>query len=79
MEVTRNFEVARSPTLAETIFDAVVVGGGPAGYTCAIRSAQLGLKKVFGAKGPATHREFAEKVAELDKAKSAGENAYSTV
>jgi len=30
--------------VAETIFDAVVVGGGPAGYTCAIRSAQLGLK-----------------------------------
>ena len=30
--------------MAETIFDAVVVGGGPAGYTCAIRSAQLGLK-----------------------------------
>ena len=30
--------------MAETIFDAVVVGGGPAGYTCAIRSAQYGLK-----------------------------------
>ena len=30
--------------MAETIFDGVVVGGGPAGYTCAIRSAQLGLK-----------------------------------
>jgi len=30
--------------LAETIFDVVVVGGGPAGYTCGIRSAQLGLK-----------------------------------
>ncbi len=30
--------------MAETIFDAVVVGGGPAGYTCAIRAAQLGLK-----------------------------------
>jgi dihydrolipoamide dehydrogenase len=26
------------------IFDVVVVGGGPAGYTCAIRSAQYGLK-----------------------------------
>jgi dihydrolipoamide dehydrogenase len=30
--------------VAETIFDAVVVGGGPAGYTCAIRASQLGLK-----------------------------------
>src|SRR5580693_8179085 len=30
--------------LADTIFDLVVVGGGPAGYTCAIRAAQLGLK-----------------------------------
>jgi dihydrolipoamide dehydrogenase len=30
--------------VAETIFDAVVVGGGPAGYTFAIRAAQYGLK-----------------------------------
>jgi dihydrolipoamide dehydrogenase len=30
--------------LAETVFDVVVVGGGPAGYTCAIRAAQYGLK-----------------------------------
>ena len=30
--------------MAETIFDAVVVGGGPAGYTFAIRAAQYGLK-----------------------------------
>jgi dihydrolipoamide dehydrogenase len=30
--------------LADTIFDVVVVGGGPAGYTCAIRAAQYGLK-----------------------------------
>ncbi len=29
--------------LAETVFDVAVVGGGPAGYTCAIRAAQLGL------------------------------------
>src|SRR6202451_2327366 len=31
-------------TKAETIFDVVVVGGGPAGYTCAIRASQYGLK-----------------------------------
>ena len=30
--------------MAETIYDLVVVGGGPAGYTCAIRAAQYGLK-----------------------------------
>ena len=30
--------------MAETIFDVVVVGGGPAGYTCAIRAAQYGMK-----------------------------------
>ncbi len=30
--------------MAETIYDLVLVGGGPAGYTCAIRAAQLGLK-----------------------------------
>ena len=30
--------------VAETIFDVVVVGGGPAGYTCATRGSQYGLK-----------------------------------
>src|SRR5580692_7021002 len=30
--------------LADTIFDVVVVGGGPAGYTGAIRASQYGLK-----------------------------------
>lgn len=30
--------------LADTIFDLVVLGGGPAGYTCAIRASQYGLK-----------------------------------
>ncbi len=27
-----------------TIYDVAVIGGGPAGYTCAIRAAQYGLK-----------------------------------
>lgn len=30
--------------MAETIFDVAVIGGGPAGYSCAFRSAQYGLK-----------------------------------
>jgi dihydrolipoamide dehydrogenase len=30
--------------LAETIYDVVVIGGGPAGYTCGIRASQFGLK-----------------------------------
>ncbi|GAC1355299.1 MAG: dihydrolipoyl dehydrogenase [Acidobacteriaceae bacterium] len=30
--------------MADIIFDLVVLGGGPAGYTCAIRAAQYGLK-----------------------------------
>ncbi len=30
--------------MADTIYDVVVVGGGPAGYTCAIRASQYGLK-----------------------------------
>jgi dihydrolipoamide dehydrogenase len=34
----------RELDVAETIYDLAVVGGGPAGYTCAIRAAQLGLK-----------------------------------
>ena len=31
-------------TASETVFDVVIIGGGPAGYTCGIRAAQLGLK-----------------------------------
>ncbi|HYW82959.1 MAG TPA: FAD-dependent oxidoreductase, partial [Spirochaetia bacterium] len=27
--------------------DVVVIGGGPGGYVCAIRAAQLGLKTVL--------------------------------
>ena len=30
--------------MAETTYDLVILGGGPAGYTCGIRAAQLGLK-----------------------------------
>ena len=32
-------------------------------------SAQLGLKKIFGGEAPATHREFADAVAELERVK----------
>lgn len=31
-------------SLAETIYDIAIIGGGPAGYTCAIRAGQFGLK-----------------------------------
>ena len=34
----------RTPLATETTYDLAVLGGGPAGYTCAIRAAQLGLK-----------------------------------
>ena len=30
--------------MADTIYDAAIIGGGPAGYTAAIRGAELGLK-----------------------------------
>ncbi|CAA7612224.1 dihydrolipoyl dehydrogenase [Magnetospirillum sp. UT-4] len=30
--------------MSDTSFDVVVIGGGPGGYVCAIRAAQLGLK-----------------------------------
>jgi dihydrolipoamide dehydrogenase len=37
-------EVLLPETIAETIFDVAIVGGGPAGYTAAIRAAEYGLK-----------------------------------
>jgi dihydrolipoamide dehydrogenase len=37
----------RIPLATETTYDLAVLGGGPAGYTCAIRAAQLGLKVVL--------------------------------
>ncbi len=30
--------------MADAPYDVVVIGGGPGGYVCAIRAAQLGLK-----------------------------------
>ncbi len=30
--------------MAETTYDIAIIGGGPAGYTCAIRAGQFGLK-----------------------------------
>jgi dihydrolipoamide dehydrogenase len=36
--------LADSGNNAEPIYDLVILGGGPAGYTCGIRAAQLGLK-----------------------------------
>ena len=30
--------------MSETIYDVIVIGGGPGGYVAAIRAAQLGLK-----------------------------------
>ncbi|MES1259578.1 MAG: FAD-dependent oxidoreductase, partial [Gemmatimonadota bacterium] len=29
--------------MANQTFDVIIIGGGPAGYPCAIRAAQLGL------------------------------------
>jgi dihydrolipoamide dehydrogenase len=34
----------KEPMMAEDSFDVVVIGGGPGGYVCAIKAAQLGLK-----------------------------------
>ena len=39
-------------TLAETIFDVAILGGGPGGYTAAFRGAQLGLKVALIEKSP---------------------------
>ncbi|MGO9317647.1 MAG: FAD-dependent oxidoreductase, partial [Terracidiphilus sp.] len=30
--------------MAETIYDVAIIGGGPAGYTAAVRAAEYGLK-----------------------------------
>ena len=41
---TRRNGVPLPETNAETIYDVAVIGGGPAGYTAAIRGAEYGLK-----------------------------------
>ena len=33
-----------SAAMADTEFDVIIIGGGPGGYVCAIRAAQLGLR-----------------------------------
>jgi dihydrolipoamide dehydrogenase len=38
--------------LAETIYDVAIIGGGPAGYTAAIRAAEFGLKVALIEKTP---------------------------
>jgi dihydrolipoamide dehydrogenase len=37
-------ELPLAETAAETIYDVAIIGGGPAGYTAAIRAAEYGLK-----------------------------------
>jgi dihydrolipoamide dehydrogenase len=37
-------EKTAAETVAETVYDVAIVGGGPAGYTAAIRAAEYGLK-----------------------------------
>ena len=38
--------------MAETIYDVAIIGGGPAGYTAAIRAGQYGLKVALIEKEP---------------------------
>ena len=39
-------EKTAAKTMTETIYDVAIVGGGPAGYTAAIRAAEYGLKEM---------------------------------
>lgn len=39
--------------MSDTKFDLVIIGGGPAGYTAAVRASQLGLKAALVEKRPA--------------------------
>jgi dihydrolipoamide dehydrogenase len=43
---------APAANTADTLFDVVVLGGGPAGYTAAIRAAEYGLKTALVEKEP---------------------------
>ena len=42
--LSAGLELPLAETNAETIYDVAVIGGGPAGYTAAIRGAEYGLK-----------------------------------
>jgi dihydrolipoamide dehydrogenase len=39
--------------MSDQSYDVIVIGGGPGGYVCAIRAAQLGLKTALIEKEPA--------------------------
>src|SRR5208337_4384011 len=43
-EQRAGMELFVEKALAETIYDVAIIGGGPAGYTAAIRAAEYGLK-----------------------------------
>jgi dihydrolipoamide dehydrogenase len=43
-DATPEMELPLAETKAESIYDAAIIGGGPAGYTAAFRAAQYGLK-----------------------------------
>jgi len=43
-EPRNNSLTTRNRHMAEQSFDVIIIGGGPGGYVCAIKAAQLGLK-----------------------------------
>ena len=38
------YDVSGRKLMADSTYDVIIIGGGPGGYVCAIRAAQLGLK-----------------------------------